>query len=99
MRPFLQTQRLALRQCTADDADLLVELDSDPAVMRYLTGGEATAPELVREQILPGLLGACERWDGRFGVFAAYERDGRAFVGWCHLRPERGGPLDEVELG
>lgn len=99
MRPFLETQRLALRQFTADDADLLVELDSDPAVMRYLTGGEATAPELVREQILPGLLGAYERWDGRFGVFAAYERDGGAFVGWFHLRPERGGPLDEVELG
>ncbi len=40
---YLGTECLALRRFTADDADLLIELDSDPAVMRYLTGGEPTA--------------------------------------------------------
>jgi len=96
---YLATDRLTLRPFTADDADLLIELDSDPEVMRYLSGGEATPPEVVREQILPSLLAAYERWDGDFGLFAAYEKDGGAFVGWFCLRPERGGPLDEVELG
>jgi RimJ/RimL family protein N-acetyltransferase len=96
---WLETERLALRRFTADDADLLIELDGDPAVMRYLTGGEPTAPELIRERDLPSILAAYERWDGNFGLFAAHEKDGGAFIGWVILRPEREGPLDEVELG
>ena len=40
MSDYLESERLVLRQFTAHDADLLIELDSDPAVMRYLTGGE-----------------------------------------------------------
>lgn len=96
---YLATDRLTLRPFTTDEADLLVELDSDPAVMRYLSGGEPTAPELVSELILPSILAGYARWDGRFGLFAAQETDGGAFVGWFCLRPERDGPLDEVELG
>lgn len=96
---FVQTERLALRRFTADDADLLIELDSDPAVMRYLTGGEPTAPEIVRERDMPSILGVYDRWDGNFGLFAAHEKDSGAFIGWFCLRPELGGPADEVELG
>lgn len=96
---YLETDRLALRRFTDEDADLLIELDSDPVVMRYLTGGEPTAPEVVRTGHLPNILAGYERWDGNFGLFAAHEKDGGAFVGWFILRPEPGGPLDEVELG
>jgi len=96
---YLETERLALRRFTADDADLLIELDSDPAVMRYLTGGEPTAPEVVRERDLPNILAGYEKWGGNFGLFAAHEKDSGAFIGWFILRPEPGGPLDEVELG
>jgi RimJ/RimL family protein N-acetyltransferase len=99
MKPYLQTERLVLRRFTADDADTLVELDGDSAVMRYLTGGEPTPPEVVRERDLPSILAGYTRWDGNFGLFAAYEEDGGAFVGWFCLRPAMGGPLDEVELG
>ncbi|MHA6765348.1 GNAT family N-acetyltransferase [Streptacidiphilus sp. PAMC 29251] len=96
---YLETERLTLRQFTADDADLLIELDSDPAVMRYLTGGEATAPEVVRNGYIPHIIGGYEKWDGRLGLFAAQERDGGAFIGWFCLRPEPDGPRDEAELG
>ena len=99
MDTYLATDRLTLRRFTAADADLLIELDSDPAVMRHLTGGDPTAPELVREHILPGILAGYERWGGQLGLFAAYENDGGAFVGWFCLRPEPQGPLDEAELG
>jgi len=95
----LETERLALRRFTADDADLLIELDSDPAVMRYLTGGEPTAPEVVRERNLPNILAGYQKWGGNFGLLAAHEKDSGAFIGWFLLRPEPGGPLDEVELG
>jgi len=98
--PFVQTARLVLERFTADDADLLIELDSDPAVMRYLTGGEpANAPEVVRERGLPSILAGYERWGGKFGLFAAHENDSGAFIGWFCLRPEPGGPTDKVELG
>ena len=96
---YLETERLTLRYFTADDAELLIELDGDPAVMRYLTGGAPTAPEVVREGHLPGILAGYERWGGELGLFAAYENDGGAFIGWFCLRPERQGPRDEAELG
>ncbi|NEC93267.1 GNAT family N-acetyltransferase, partial [Streptomyces sp. SID12501] len=79
--------------------DLLIDLDADPGVVRYLSGGAPTPPDVVREQILPSLLAGYERWDGRFGLFAAEDRATGEFLGWFCLRPERGGPLDEVELG
>lgn len=94
---FLATERLVLRRFTADDADLLIELDSDRAVMHYLTGGEPTPPELVRERILPRILAGYEKWDGELGLFAAHEKDGGAFIGWFCLRPED--QRHEVELG
>jgi RimJ/RimL family protein N-acetyltransferase len=96
---YLETDRLILRRFTADDADLLIELDSDPAVMRYLTGGRATAPEDIRERILPRILAGIEKWEGKLGMLAANEKDGGAFIGWFILRPKAEGPLDEVELG
>ncbi|MFI6824005.1 GNAT family N-acetyltransferase [Micromonospora sp. NPDC050187] len=83
MDTYLETERLTLRRFTADDADLLIELDSDPAVMRYLTGGEPTAPEVVRERHLPNILAGYERWDGNLGLFAAHEKDGGAFNGYA----------------
>ncbi|WP_042371756.1 GNAT family N-acetyltransferase [Streptacidiphilus neutrinimicus] len=99
MDTYLKTERLVLRRFTANDADLLIELDSDPAVMRYLSGGAATAPETVRESHLPFILAGYERWHGELGLFAAYEIVGDAFVGWFCLRPEPDGPRDEAELG
>ncbi|MER5373287.1 GNAT family N-acetyltransferase [Streptomyces sp. NPDC002553] len=99
MDMYLETERLTLRRFTAADADLLIELDSDPAVMRFLTGGAPTAPEVIRESHLPGIIAGYERWRGDLGLFAAHEKDGGAFIGWFCLRPERQGPLDEAELG
>ena len=99
MDTYLQTERVTLRRFRIDDADLLTELDSDPAVMRYLSGGEPTAPDVVRERVLPSILAGYDRWAGTRGLFAAYEKVGGAFVGWFCLRPEPEGPLDEVELG
>ena len=100
MTDYLESERLTLRQFRAQDADLLIELDSDPAVMRYLTGGEPSlSDDVVRDEVIPSLLAAYERWNGRFGLFAAHERETGDFIGWFCLRPERNGPLDEVELG
>ena len=62
--------------------DDLVELDSDPEVMRYINGGIATTRAQYEDELLPRMT----VWDDQpYGFLAAYE-DG-AFVGWFHLRP------------
>lgn len=96
MLPGLFTPRLELRPITAADASLLFELDSDPEVMRWLSGGAATPLETIRNQVLPGFL-ALPAEDG-FGCWLVFERETRDFLGWVSLRP---GPAleDGGELG
>jgi len=55
MRIFLETARLRLRSFTAADEHNLFELNSDPEVMRFLTGGRPTAQDVVRTRIIPTL--------------------------------------------
>ena len=56
MQVFLETDRLILRRFTGDDVDLLVELDADPEVMRYINGGEPTSRAEVADEVLPAFL-------------------------------------------
>jgi RimJ/RimL family protein N-acetyltransferase len=95
---FLETERLVLRRFTVEDVDLLVELDSDPEVMQFVTGGRATPRREVEAEILPAYLHYYER-DERFGFWAAIERSSGDFVGWFHFRPESEDEPDRVELG
>ena len=95
---FLETPRLILRRFTADDVDLLVDLDSDPEVMRFITGGRATPLDEVRDEVIPAYLEYYARFAG-FGFFAVHEKSSGAFIGWFHFRPRRNDPPDNVELG
>jgi RimJ/RimL family protein N-acetyltransferase len=71
------TDRMVLRPITLDDVDQLVALDSDPEVMRYLTGDKPSSrPEV--EQKVRQVLGW--RW-------MAYDRMTGQFVGWFGARP------------
>jgi RimJ/RimL family protein N-acetyltransferase len=99
MSIFLETNRLTLRRFTEADEDNLVELDSDPQVMRFLNGGEPTLREEVRSRILPIVLGFYERFEG-FGYWAAEEKASGRFLGWFHFRPRKDEPREgEIELG
>lgn len=81
----LSSARLALRRFARGDADLLVELDGDPEVMRYLTGGQPTPREVIETTTLPAML-ACYATDPAPGYLAAFEHDTGDFVGWFDLR-------------
>jgi RimJ/RimL family protein N-acetyltransferase len=98
MRIFLETERLELREFTDDDLENLVELDSDPEVMRFINGGRPTAREEIENEVLPAFLGYYERFAG-YGFWAAVEKSTDRFIGWFHFRPAEGAPLNEVELG
>lgn len=98
MEEFLRTDRLVLRKFATDDVELLVELDSDPEVMRYVTGGVTTSREEIVADVLPAFLSYYDQYDG-FGFWAALDRTTGQFLGWFHLRPAPDDPPDEVELG
>ncbi len=98
MTVFLETERLQLRRFTADDVDNLVDLDADPAVMRYITGGRGTTRTEVAESVLPAFLAYYDRFEG-YGFWAAVEKSTGAFVGWFHFRPEPDAAADVPELG
>jgi RimJ/RimL family protein N-acetyltransferase len=99
MHVFLETDRLLLRRFTESDVDNLVELDSDPDVMRFINGGRPTSRDEVQTDILPAFLGYYERSTG-YGFWAAIEKSTGDFVGWFHFRPSPdGGRPDEPELG
>src|SRR5438477_7566577 len=98
MQVFLETERLVLRRFTEADVDNLCDLDSDPAVMRFLTGGTPTPRDAIRDETLPRFLHHYERCAG-YGYWAAIEKSTGDFPGWFEFRPRDGHRPDEVELG
>ncbi len=98
MGVILRTERLVLRQFTADDVDNLVDLNRDPAVMRYLTGGRPTPRAVIRDEIIPFHLGVYERLD-RLGTWAAESGTTGEFLGWFHFRPGPDSDVTNIDLG
>ncbi|WP_245633586.1 GNAT family N-acetyltransferase [Amycolatopsis jejuensis] len=92
----VETERLRLRRFTEADVERLAELDSDPRVMRFLTGRPTSRAEIERE-VLPTILRDYER--GPAGRWAAEERSSGAFLGWFALQPPEDGGTSELELG
>lgn len=81
--PFvLDTARLHLHRITDANLDDLVTLDSDPAVMRFISGGEPTPRQVYTDTLLERMKAYA---DQPYGYAAAYEAE--RFVGWFHLRP------------
>ncbi|MDP1877277.1 MAG: GNAT family N-acetyltransferase [Actinomycetota bacterium] len=92
------TRRLAFREFSPADTDLLVALDSDPQVTHFITGGMGTTREEVVEHVLPYWESFYRDHPG-YGYWAAETRSGQEFIGWFHLRPGVDGPWSEPELG
>ena len=98
MRVFLETERLVLRQFTADDLDNLFALHNDPDVMHFLNGGKPTPRAELQHDYLPRYLHYYEQFAG-FGFWAAIEKSTGDFLGWFHFRSLQGSSADEIELG
>jgi RimJ/RimL family protein N-acetyltransferase len=85
----------SLRRLGAEDVDALVALDSDPEVMRYITGGLPTSRAAYEQVLLPRMLGQATA--PGLGFFAV-ESPKREFLGWVHLRRDTFEPA-WAELG
>lgn len=98
MSARLVTERMLLREFTNGDVEPLVELDSDPEVMHFITGGSPAPRSEIVEETLPAFLAYYQDRDG-LGFWVAIERGSEHFLGWFHLRPRPGGDPGEPELG
>jgi hypothetical protein len=81
----LQTARLTLVPLADEHLEWEVELDSDPEVMRYLSGRAATHEEVVASHARR--MAAAQKVDG-LGFWVGLVDD--EFVGWWILQPARG---------
>jgi RimJ/RimL family protein N-acetyltransferase len=98
MHVYLKTERVSLRQYQPEDFDRLVELNSDPEVMKYLGGLVANTVEDTKIGV-ERTLQYQKQFNFMLGVFTA-EINGE-FIGWFLLRPDRR-TLDntkELEVG
>ena len=98
MQVILETERMVLRCFTVNDVDHLVDLDSDPEVMRFLTGGRPTPREVIQNDILPAFISSYEPATG-LGVFAAVDKESGEFLGWFSFRLKDANSPNEVTLG
>ena len=98
MQVFLETERLVLRRFTKADVGNLTDLDGDPDVMRFITGGVPTSRDRIENEILPTFLRYYQRFEG-YGCWAAIERCTGEFLGWFHFEPRNGAAPGEIVLG
>jgi len=94
MHIIFETPRLILRQFTEADAPLILALNSDPEIVKFVhepvLETEAQAKKILSEIILP-------QYKNNLGRWAIHTKVNMDFIGWCGLkyRPER----DEFDLG
>jgi RimJ/RimL family protein N-acetyltransferase/N-acetylglutamate synthase-like GNAT family acetyltransferase len=102
----IQTQHLHLKALTVADLPAMVELWSEPLVMRYLPTGEPRSPQATQAEVVFML----DHWQQHgLGLFAVRRKGEVQFLGYCglqHLHVEPDGVSaeqlaqwpDEVEI-
>ena len=91
------TNRLRLRPLRMDDLNLLLPLQQDPVVMRFILGGART-PEQTRAELQDYVAS----WrDERYGMWAVFDRSDDTFLGIVGLvwRDDIGAVTLRVALG
>ena len=94
MQIIFQAPRLLLRQFTQDDAHLILSLNSDPEIVKYVHEPTLKTEEQAKKILLDIIL---PQYKNNLGRWAIHTKDNMDFIGWCGLkyRPE----LDEIDLG
>ena len=94
MHIVFETPRLILKQFTEEDSLLILQLNSDPEIVKYvhepILTNEKQAKKILIDIILP-------QYKNNLGRWAMHTKTNNEFIGWCGLkyRPE----LDEIDLG
>lgn len=96
------SKRLSYRLMTSDDAQELFELDSDPAVMKYLNGGKPHSLEDIVDKWIPRMESYVNA-DKGWGIWRVARLDDNTFIGWILVRPmdffTDAPKLNDLEIG
>ncbi|MBC7889915.1 MAG: GNAT family N-acetyltransferase [Ferruginibacter sp.] len=80
---IIETPRLVLRRFTEADAPLVYQLNSNPAVVKYIhepaLQNPEQAKEIIRDIILP-------QYRNNLGRWAIHTKENNEFIGWCGLK-------------
>lgn len=100
MKIYLETSHMILREFVETDWHHIKDLDSDPEVMKFLTNG-IPSPDSEVDRVMGIFLSMNKKWNGRFGFWAALEKETQEFMGWFHLRPPKTDPENAalMEIG
>ncbi|MGB3946912.1 MAG: GNAT family N-acetyltransferase [Bacteroidia bacterium] len=94
MKKILETERLYLREFTLDDAQLLIDLNSNSNVTRYVGDGPvkdlAEAKRILTDIIFP-------QYENNMGRWAVHLKENDEFIGWCGLKYIA--EVNETDLG
>lgn len=78
-----ETPRLILRKFTTEDAPLILLLNSDPEVIKYvhepLTETQEQAKDVIENVIIP-------QYQKNLGRWAIHLKNNNEFIGWCGLK-------------
>ena len=80
------SSRLSYRLMTENDAQLLYELDQDPAVMKFINGGKPSSMDTITNSFIPRLK-AFSNPDKGWGLWQVNTLDENSFIGWILVRP------------
>lgn len=94
MRIIFETPRLILRRFTAEDAELIFKLNSDPEVIKYVHERPLETEEDARNIIVNIIL---PQYEKNLGRWAMHTKADNEFIGWCGLKflAEK----NEIDLG
>ena len=91
-----ESPRLTYEMIDESDVDLLLDLDSDSDVMKYITGKATTREEMVNV-LIPRLLSYTDHRYG-WGQWKTFTKDTGEFIGWFLIRLDKDHP-NQVEIG
>ena len=94
MQIVFETPRLILRQFTDEDAPLILQLNNDPEIVKYVHEPVLETEEQAKNIILNIIL---PQYKNNLGRWAIHLKTNNEFIGWCGLKqvPAR----DEIDLG
>ena len=98
MKKVIETERLLFRELAPSDVDVMFELDSDPAVVRYAGDKPLTHIDQARQRIENVMQ---EYQDLGVGRWAAVLKETNEFIGWAGLKyiKELNSHQDNYDLG
>jgi RimJ/RimL family protein N-acetyltransferase len=86
LEALVETARLAICPLSVEYLDALVDLDSDPEVMRFINGGLPTPRAIMARKLVHWTSGYSLARP--YGFWAVHIRKTHAFAGWIHLKPD-----------